>query len=97
MSVQVLDETWPVARKEHFCGTCLGTIGAGDSYIRQRNIGDDGPYVFKAHGLCWRLSLAIRRGAGMWEDEWPEPSEVRDALVLWFDWTALAGGGDNNE
>lgn len=93
MSVQVLDETTPKARKSHFCEVCLGTIGEGDTYVRQRNVGDDGPYVFKAHRLCWRLSIAIAREAGMWTDEgeWPEPSEVREALVWSFDWVAHLG------
>lgn len=86
MSVLVLDETHPTARKTHFCGVCLGTIGVGDTYMRQRNVGDDGPYVFKAHRLCWGLSLAIAREAEMWTDEgeWPEPDEVREAIAAWF-------------
>ena len=96
MSVLVLGETRPVARKEHTCEVCWGTIGAGDTYLRQRNVGDDGPYVFKGHALCWSLSLAIAREAGMWTDEgeWPEPSEVREALVRWFDWLGVVFGSD---
>lgn len=49
-------------------------------------MGDDGPYVFRGHQLCWALSTAIARDAGMWTDEgeWPEPSEVRDALLGCF-------------
>lgn len=79
----VLETVRPVARKEHFCETCLGTIGAGDKYVRQRNIGDDGPYVFKSHQLCWVVSLHQAREAGMWTDdgEWPEPSEVREGVA----------------
>lgn len=86
MSIRVLDETMPTARKSHLCHVCLGTIGEGDKSLRQRNVGDDGPYVFKAHRLCWGLSLAIAREAGMWTDEgeWPEPIEVRDATTAWF-------------
>lgn len=92
MSVRVIDETSPKARKDHLCEVCLGTIGAGDTYMRQRNVGDDGPYVFKAHRLCWSLSLSIAREAGMWTDEgeWPEPDEVRQALMACFAGLALA-------
>lgn len=51
----VLDHAEPVARKQHQCCECGGAIGAGDRYIRQRNAGYDGLYVFKAHLLCWAL------------------------------------------
>ena len=91
MSGIVLAEERPVARKTHFCEVCLGTIGAGDRYLRQRNVGDDGPYVFKAHALCWALSLRLAREAGLFTDdgEWPEPDEVRVAITAWFG--AIAG------
>lgn len=92
MSVQVLAEERPVARKEHDCYVCLGTIGAGDQYLRQRNVGDEGPYVFKAHALCWALSLFIAHEEDYWTDdgEWPEPMEVRAGITRWF--AALALG-----
>ena len=96
MSVHVLDEARPVARKAHGCQVCLGTIGAGDQYMRQRNVGDDGPYVFKAHALCWSLSLFIAEAEDYWTDdgEWPEPMEVREGLVRWFAVLAPVGGGE---
>lgn len=86
MSVIVLDEATPIARKEHVCEVCWGTIGVGDTYLRQRNVGDDGAYTFKGHRLCWALSLRIAEEAGMWTDEgeWPEPDEVRHALAAFF-------------
>lgn len=84
--VTVLADEQPVARKQHQCEMCWGHIGAGDQYRRQRNVGDDGPYVFKAHALCWALSVFIARELDYWTDEgeWPEPSEVRDGLIRWF-------------
>lgn len=84
MSGFVLDEVRPTAIKTHLCECCLGTIGVGDQYLRQRNVGDDGPYVFKAHALCWSLSIYIAREEGYWDGEWSEPDEVREALARWF-------------
>ena len=84
--VRVLDETRPRARKTHTCQVCWGTIGVGDAYLRQRNVGDDGPYVFKAHELCWKVSLHIADECGMWTEdgEWPEPFEVRAFISAIF-------------
>jgi hypothetical protein len=48
----VLASETPLARKEHRCHLCFRTIESGEQYNRQRNIGDDGPYVFKACAHC---------------------------------------------
>lgn len=52
MSPLVLASDWPVARIEHHCQLCGRTIQPGEKYNRQRNVGDDGPYVFKACAHC---------------------------------------------
>lgn len=48
----VLGDETPVARKEHVCQLCGRKIRPGEQYHRQRNIGDDGPYVFKNCAHC---------------------------------------------
>ena len=47
------------ARKRHRCGFCGRTIEKGERYKEQRCIGDGGPYVFRAHERCQRVSNAI--------------------------------------
>lgn len=46
----------PRARVEHVCQLCYRKIQPGEKYNRQRNIGDDGPYVFKACAHCHALA-----------------------------------------
>ena len=47
------------ARKRHSCGFCGRTIEKGERYKEQRCIGDGGPYVFRSHERCQRVSNAI--------------------------------------
>ena len=47
------------ARKRHRCGFCGRTIEKGERYKEQRCIGDGGPYVFRSHERCRRVSNAI--------------------------------------
>lgn len=77
----VLEDAYPVARKQHFCDICNGIIGIGDQYHRQRNIGDDGPYVFKGHHLCWGAWNKAYRELGLWDDEAPDWFEDIKPLV----------------
>lgn len=85
MSPLVLASENPVARIEHKCQLCYRTIEPGEQYNRQRNIGDDGPYVFKA---CAHCDAYVRlAGIANWADdgyaaddvwEYP-PANIREA------------------
>ena len=87
LAMTVLENTKPVARKQHGCDICFGRIGVGDQYRRQRGIGDDGPYTHKAHRLCnaayWQAMRDLDYDAN-W-DEVAEWSEVRPYIERFFD------------
>lgn len=78
----VLGDETPTARKEHRCQLCERTIRPGEKYHRQRNIGDDGPYVFKNCAHCQTMLPLIDWdwGDGYTYDEfdswWPERGSV---------------------
>lgn len=55
MSPIVLASENHVARKQHRCELCGRTIEPGERYNRQRNIGDNGPCVFKSCAHCEAL------------------------------------------
>lgn len=80
MSALVLDDQRHVARKDHRCDVCLGVIAAGDRYHRQRNIGDDGPYTFKAHLLCDTAYWLATKQLGLRSD-WDEYPDVSDEVL----------------
>lgn len=50
--VQILRDIHPVARKEHKCMFCGGTIKVGKKYNRQTNVYDGAVYDFTAHEEC---------------------------------------------
>jgi len=84
VSPVLLGETRPRAVKSHLCAACLGTIGTGDRYIRQRVV--DGPeaWVWKAHLLCEQADWFIRRQLGLFDDDRTDPDEIIALLVRWF-------------
>ena len=86
----MLADDRPVARKEHRCDICWGRVPAGAAYVRQRNICDGEPYVFKAHTLCWVVSCRMHRELGLFDDEWPDEDEVRAEVLRCFDWLGIA-------
>lgn len=91
MSIVVLSDETPVARKTHTCSCCNGTIGVGDTYCRQRIIGDD-PYTHKAHQICHQLVLWAFKHNDWWDDGeglWVEPYAMRELVEGWF--TLLIG------
>ena len=75
MSGFCLDRQRPVARKAHHCDVCFGTIATGDTYTRERNIGDDGAYTFKAHTLCDAAYWKAHSDLGLYSDEEPDWTE----------------------
>lgn len=84
----VLHSERPRAIKEHRCSCCSRVIRIGEQYERQRNIGDDGPYVFKSCAHCTALlrlvDLYYDDGCG-WSGEdflCHEPASVTEARWL---------------
>lgn len=74
----VLADEYVVARKSHFCGGCLGVIGKGDLYHRQRIASGRDAWTWKAHTLCSHIVVGIGEdwGDGIEAD----PDEVREVL-----------------
>lgn len=85
-----LDRTTPLAKKTHHCDVCFGVIGAGDTYVRERNIGDDGPYTFKSHGLCDAAYWKAHSDLNLYSDEPVDEEEARPLLEAFFRNMAVA-------
>lgn len=71
MSVTLLFESTPKARKDHTCGLCVSTIPVGTVYYQQRCAEDGPPYSWRAHTECWGLLNAY-----WWECCGLRPHEV---------------------
>lgn len=56
--MSVIWDSEPVARKPHRCEDCDRRIDPGELYLRQRVIGDDGPYTWKRCAHC-RAFIAL--------------------------------------
>lgn len=80
MSVVTLREKRIRARKVHRCASCLGTIEVGTSYLLQVNVDGSEFWEYRSHETCDRIARALRREMGLIEDEWPEPSDVQNAM-----------------
>ena len=92
--IALLGDAWHVARREHQCDVCFGTIAVGDRYRRQRLIGDDTPYTFKAHGLCDLIYWEAWRDLDLYEDESPDWTEdIRPRLLDAFTFVASSLSG----
>ena len=90
MSFTLLEDVWPIARKDHQCTVCLGRISPGEKYRRTRFINWDGdPQTCKEHELCeaaWRhayneLELSYDESPDWHEDVAPI---IRSVLSLAF-------------
>lgn len=91
MSMTMIANEHPVARKEHECSLCHRTIQPGERYNRQRSVGDDGPYVFKDCAHCEAMVKILNDDEGDWYDTWEgftawdvaelEPTSIRTARL----------------
>ena len=52
----ILKDTTPIARKEHRCEFCYGTIAVGQQYRRQTNIVDGEIGDFICHTECMEVA-----------------------------------------
>ena len=92
MTIQVLDERRPVARKRHECNACQGFIAAGDRYYQQKCV--DGGYLwtYRSHELCAAIFCEV---AGQCFDD-PEDigvGSIHERLWDFFGWLATSGRG----
>lgn len=60
--MEIIKETYPIARKEHHCMLCNCKIQKGQKYYRQTNRESfyfDGIYDFITHEECWDVALKL--------------------------------------
>lgn len=91
----VIWDSEPVARKAHQCEDCGRRIDPGELYLRQRVLGDDGPYTWKRCAHCRALvalyydEMAFDWHEGVGADdisEWePATPESREHKRQWLD------------
>jgi hypothetical protein len=74
VSVQVLHEDRPTARKTHTCSDCGRAIRPGETYRRQDNVYDDHRYSWKTCEHCGVLVAHIYRVERGWP--WDEGLEL---------------------
>ena len=57
-------ESIKAAKKQHRCDWCPEKIEAGESYMRYRYFGDNGPAVVKMHPECYDAMLEVAAEEG---------------------------------
>lgn len=72
MTVTLLEELKPVARKKHRCDLCHRGVEVGERYLNQRLAGDGSVWRFKCHLDC---------NCAYWSWD-PDPGEVYDFREL---------------
>ena len=70
--MEMLTRCFRKASKRHSCGLCGRTIEKGERYEELRCVGGGGPYVFRSHERCQRVSDAI------WDYVDPDDGMTRD-------------------
>ena len=73
MSVVVIADETPVARKEHQCSQCSRMIQPGEKYHRQRNIFEGEPQVYKECWQCGDLTRDLFALDYTGDDDWTFP------------------------
>ncbi len=80
MSLTLIAEARPTARKSHGCNACLGRIQPGEQYDRQRVADSGDAWTWKAHRLCSAIVDHLWAEDCYFSDESPGPDEVHEVL-----------------
>lgn len=88
-----LKESKPIAKKEHQCDWCYGTIKKGEVYERQSNVADGDFYEWKNHLKCRQIAKAL----DMWDWVGPEYGLDADSFQesINEEYRSLAPGSDD--
>lgn len=81
---QLIDDRWVVARKDHHCNGCGGTISKGTSYLRQRVVDGRDIWTYKAHELCAAIEWRIQRDYHLDCTDSIDDHEVREQITAIF-------------
>ena len=87
MEVQVLNQSHPVARKEHRCMYCGGVIHKGEKYQRSTNVYDGRVYDWVTHEKCEEIAELLNMYGRTWDDGLTQPAFdefVWDAICDFF-------------
>lgn len=74
---QEINRTNPIARKQHRCDFCGGTIEKGEMYDRAVYTFDGSVYTWKSHLHCLNIASEI--------DDYDETGITRDRFATWID------------
>lgn len=91
MSIAVLDEKHPVARKRHECNACRGFIGVGDRYYSQRCAEGGYLWTYRSHLLCEAIVNDEYLSGGAIDYEDIGPDFVCERLSAIFDAVLSSG------
>lgn len=81
---RLIDDRTIVARKDHHCNGCCGTISKGTPYLRQRVVDGGDIWTYKAHELCAEIEGRIQHEYQLDCTESIDDYEVRERITEWF-------------